>query len=154
MISIRQADVSDSDAIARVLRASIRDLCVADHRGDPSVLARWLANKTPDVVESWIRNPDDVILAADHAGDLVCVGGVALRGEVLLNYVSPDFRFRGASRAMLVHMEGVLRTHGVKVATLISTGTAHRFYLANGWIDSDRSESKFGVTDFTMVKSL
>jgi hypothetical protein len=29
---------------------SIAELCVLDHRNDPAILARWLANKTPEIV--------------------------------------------------------------------------------------------------------
>jgi hypothetical protein len=47
-MEIRDAVAEDAPAACQVIRRSIVELCVADHRNDPEVLARWLSNKTPD----------------------------------------------------------------------------------------------------------
>ena len=47
MITIRKAEPADVAAMSRVLIGSITDLCTADHRNDPEILAGWLRNKTP-----------------------------------------------------------------------------------------------------------
>jgi hypothetical protein len=35
---------------------AVVELCHADHLNDPAILNRWLANKTPEIVGSWIIN--------------------------------------------------------------------------------------------------
>jgi hypothetical protein len=49
---IRNAVPEDAAAACEVMRRSIAELCVADHRNDPAILERWLANKTPDIFKS------------------------------------------------------------------------------------------------------
>ena len=44
---IRDATPADAVKACDVLRASITELCTADHRQDPDILAHWLASKTP-----------------------------------------------------------------------------------------------------------
>jgi hypothetical protein len=51
-MEIRDAVPADAAAACAVLRRSIVELCGLDHRSDPEILARWLANKTPEIVAS------------------------------------------------------------------------------------------------------
>jgi hypothetical protein len=41
---IRDAVADDADEASAVLQRSIAELCGADHRNDPAILSRWLAN--------------------------------------------------------------------------------------------------------------
>ena len=63
-IEIRIAVAADAPTACEVLRRSITELCVADHSHDPEILGRWLANKTPEIVASWIARPDNSVLVA------------------------------------------------------------------------------------------
>jgi hypothetical protein len=56
-MEIRDATVEDAAPACEVLRRSITQLCVADHANDPAILMPWLANKTPEIVASWIARP-------------------------------------------------------------------------------------------------
>lgn len=96
-IEIRDALPTDAAAACEVLRRSITELCVADHRNDPDILRRWLANKTPEIVTSWIANSGNSMLVAIGEGGILSVGAVTDAGEITLNYVSPDARFAGGS---------------------------------------------------------
>jgi hypothetical protein len=51
-MNIRDAVVEEAPAICEALRRSIVELCRADYGDDSAILARWLANKTPDNVET------------------------------------------------------------------------------------------------------
>ena len=102
---IRDAGAKDAEEACAVLRRSITELCVADHRNDPTLLAAWLSNKTPETVAGWMKRVDASYLVAVDRGAIAAVGAVTDAGEVLLNYVSPEFRFRGASRALLDALE-------------------------------------------------
>ena len=44
-MEIRDAVLIDAVAACDVLKRSITELCVADHRNDPALLKRWLAEQ-------------------------------------------------------------------------------------------------------------
>jgi GNAT superfamily N-acetyltransferase len=143
---IRDAVPEDALAACEVIRRSISELCSADHHYDPVILARWLANKTPEIVASWIVQPGNSVLVAVESGTMLAVGAVTDAGEITLNYVSPDKRFRGVSRALLMALETRAQDRGNQRCTLLSTETAHRFYRSAGYIDDGPSQGKFGTS--------
>lgn len=132
---IRAAQMREASAICDVLRRSITELCVADHQNDPARLGEWLANKTPEDVASWIADPDNCMFVAVAGERVLGVGSVRSGGEIALNYVAPEGRFQGVSRAMLRTLEDTARELGCHRVTLTSTFTAHDFYLAAGYAD-------------------
>jgi GNAT superfamily N-acetyltransferase len=70
-----------------------------------------------------------------------------------LNYVSPDARFRGVSRALLAALERRAVERGNAHRTLASTATARRFYLANGYVETGPPRGNFGTqSGFPMRK--
>ena len=155
-MEIRDAVPEDAPAACRVMRRSIAELCVADHRNDPAILARWLSNKTPEIFLSWLVQPANSLLVAVEDGCILGVGGVTDAGEINLNYVSPDARFRGVSRAMLGALEARAAARGNVCCTLASTETAHRFYRAAGYIEVGAPPTgKFGIqSGYPMSKTL
>jgi GNAT superfamily N-acetyltransferase len=70
----------------------------------------------------------------------------ALRRRINLNYVSPDARFRGVSRALLRAPEASVVARGNVRCTLTSTETAQRFYTANGYIENGPPVGNFGMS--------
>lgn len=154
-MNIRDAVAEDTAAICTVLRRSITELCVADHKNDPAILARWLANKTPEIVATWIANPRASLLIAVDRDAVLGVGGVTDAGEITLNYVSPDARFRGVSRALLRALEARAAARGNQRCTLLSTEVARRFYLQAGYVEDGSPEGKHGTSSaYPMSKSL
>lgn len=153
---VRCAKDSDASAATEAVRRSIAELCATDYRGDPQILARWLANKTPADFRRWIGSADrSVCLAVREDGRLAAVGMVAWRGEIVLNYVVPEARFLGASKALMAHMEDHLRAHGRDRVALLSTHAARRFYGSLGYEEVGRRESLFGTLDaIEMAKRL
>jgi GNAT superfamily N-acetyltransferase len=152
---IRRARPDEAAEICDVLRRSIAELCGADHHDDPAILQRWLDNKTPAEVGGWIAHPDNFVLVAVEEETVLAVGIVRHDGEITCNYVSPDARFRGVSKAMLAQLEATARDHGSDVCHLISTETAHRLYLSAGYEDCGVPQGKFGTTSsFPMLKRL
>src|ERR1019366_951048 len=99
----------------QVMRRSIAELCVADHRNDPAITERWLSNKTPEIFKSWIR-PDNSVLVAVEDNRIFAVGCVTDAGEITLNYVSPDARFRGVSGALLAALEDAPESEAMSCA--------------------------------------
>lgn len=154
-IEVRNAELADAEAACTVLKRSIAELCAADHHNDPAILAGWLGNKTPDIVRSWIVQPGNSMLLATDAGEIVATGSVTDAGEITLNYVSPDARFRGVSRALLAALEARAAERGNVRCTLTSTETAHRFYLSAGYVDSGKPTGNFGtLSGYPMSKTL
>ena len=54
---------------------------------------------------SWIALPGNSVLVAVEDDAIVAVGSVTDVGYITLDYVSPDARFRGVSRALLGALE-------------------------------------------------
>ena len=119
-MEIRDAVAEDAEAACEVLRRSIAELCVADHRNNPAILQRWLGNKTIDSFTSWLNQPGNSMLVAVEDGRVLAVGSVTDAGQINLTYVSPDVRFRGVSRALLGALEARAAERGNARCTLIS----------------------------------
>ena len=136
------------------MRRSITELCIADHGNDSAILASWLRNKTPEVFLSWIEQPSNSVLVAVANGIILAVGAVTKAGEITLNYVSPDARFRGVSRALLEALEARAVERGNVRCTLTSTETAHRFYHDRGYVEDGVPTRKFGIPGYPMSKRL
>ncbi len=154
-MEIRDAVPEDAPAGCILLKRSIAELCVADHRNDPAILARWLGNKTIENFVAWINQPDNSLLVAVENGDVLAVGSVTDAGTIGLNYVSPNARFRGVSRVLLRALEARAFQLGNTRCTLTSTETARRFYRSNGYVEDGAPVGNFGTTSgYPMSKLL
>jgi len=153
-IQSRLARIEDAEQIAELLRRSIVELCVADHRNRKEVLDAWLENKTAANVGEWIRNPANIMILATIEGQIAGVGCLRRDGHVILNYVAPRFRFRGVSKSLITILERSALELGVGSLRLESTKTAHRFYGAAGFSDAGPAETKHGMPTYPMTKQL
>jgi GNAT superfamily N-acetyltransferase len=153
---VREAREEDAEAACLVIRRSIIELCRGDHQGDGPSLAAWLANKTPENVRTWIGNPDSrVLVAVDDDGTILGVGAIHNSGKIVLNYVSPDARFRGVSKALLCSLEARASELGLDACSLDSTGTARQFYRSIGYSDAGPPSPGFGLSlRYPMAKVL
>jgi len=112
------------------------------------------SNKTPEIFKTWIKS-DNSLLVAVEDNDILAVGNITNTGEITLNYVSPDARFRGVSSALLTALEHRARERGNATCELESTDTARRFYLARGYSDNGTASAKFGTAGgYPMTKRL
>ncbi len=152
-IAVRRATVFDVFDISRVLIRSIRDLCQADHLGDPENLARWTANKDPASVRGWIKAGASLWVATKGDG-IAAVGGLRAEGEISLLYVDPDCSGCGLGTALLCRLENELHAQGCTEAHLQATKTAHAFYRKQGWQDDGGPTEWHGIPQFPMRKSL
>ncbi len=138
-----------------VLRRSIAELCGADHQEDAETLRLWLFNKTPEHVRKWVADPGNRLLVAEEEGQILGVAAMQTTGRISLNYVSPDARFRGVSRALVEELEGHARALGLAHCTLESTRTALAFYRGMGYTEAGEPQQGFGGTvGLPMRKSL
>jgi N-acetylglutamate synthase-like GNAT family acetyltransferase len=154
-MQLRKAELKDADAACAVLRRSITELCGADHNGDAALLEAWLANKTSERVQAWIVAPCNFMLVAEIWGAIAGVAAMNDQGHITLNYVSPDYRFRGVSKALLTELETRARELGLESCTLDSTKTARAFYSAAGFKDVPNLEGSCGrLSCYGMIKRL
>lgn len=154
-MQVRQARAEDAEAACVVLRRSIAELCRDDYRSDAPTLAAWLANKTPDNVRTWIGDPNNYVLVAAEDRAILGVAAIQSSGRVSLNYVSPDARFRGVSKALMRELETKALELGVAACTLESTETARQFYLSMGYSEAGPPTAGFGVgICYPMIKVL
>jgi GNAT superfamily N-acetyltransferase len=154
-MEIRVARTADAAEACTVLRRSITELCHADHRNDPAILEKWLANKTRENVTSWIQDPHGYMFVAIKNGAVVGVAAITSAGAITLNYVSPDARFRGVSKALLARLEAKAVELGHNRCTLTSTVTARRLYCSAGYLDDGPPRTGFSTGDSVrMTKTL
>lgn len=151
---VRPANFEDAEEVALVLRRSIRELCVLDHGGNANTLEEWLSNKTAENVRLWIEAPDRHVVVAEENKSILGVGGASRFGEITLNYVAPEARFKGVSKSIVAALEAHLRTLGLKQSTLTSTRTAHAFYIALGYEDAKEPGHSIDARTLRMRKIL
>jgi N-acetylglutamate synthase-like GNAT family acetyltransferase len=132
---VRRANIEDAAAVCAVLRRSITELCHADHGGDDVLLGKWLSNKTVENVARWIRQ--NHVVVSEEAGALLGVAAMTDSGKITLNYVSPEARFRGVSKALMQQLEEQASALGLSECMLETTQTALRFYLSLGYVRSE-----------------
>lgn len=141
---VRDACAQDAEESCLVVRRSISELCFLDHQGDAVTLQLWLANKTAANMRRWIC--DHHVLVAVDKNTIAGVAAMTSTGEIILNYVSPDARFRGVSKTLLLGLEARAAKLDIAVLTLQSTSTAVRFYQAAGYTAAGSPSKGFGIT--------
>lgn len=152
--SIRPARPDEAKAIANLVRGSISELCLDDHDDDDSLIEHWLANKTEDEIAAWIAAPDLSVFVIGCSTGLAAAGCHREDGVILMNYVSPFYRFQGLSDRMLAHLESSLAALGITTARLVSTRTAITFYEDRGWQRYGDPIACQGIAGQPMMKDL
>jgi len=126
--TIRLARLDEAQTIANLVRGSISELCFDDHDGNDAKIDQWLANKTEETIAAWISAPDLSLFVIGCSTGLAAAGCHRDDGVILMNYVSPFYRFQGLSDRMLAHLESSLSALGISTARFVSTRTANSFY--------------------------
>jgi len=154
-LAVRDAVVGDAPAMCEVLKRSISELCYLDHGNEPTILSQWLRKKTPKLIAEWIEESANSVLVAFEQNTILAVGAVTDEGEITSNYVSPDARFRGVSKALLNALEERAKERGNERCKLTSTETARRFYHEQGYEETGPPDCKYGTSSgYPMSKPL
>lgn len=152
--SIRPAVPEDAGAITKLVRSSVSELCHDDHGGDVDKIDGWLENKTEDRITAWITAPDLFVFVTSCSTGIAAAGCHRNDGVILMNYVSPFYRFQGLSDGMLACLEASIFTLGLSSARLVSTRTAIPFYERRGWRAYGKPIPYTGVIGQPMAKTL
>lgn len=142
---VRGATLEDAPAAVVVLRASICELCVADHKNDPATLERWLSNKNVESFCSWLLDPQSFIVVAEVEGEVCGVACLHAGGSVRLFYVQPGRQRVGVGATMLRALEVQGRRWALAELRLTSTVGARAFYERHGYAASGEAVPAFGV---------
>lgn len=79
-MEIREATFDDAVEACIVLKRSIAELCHADHKSDPMILARWLGIRR--LFNLWVQQPDNSLLVAVEGDRILGVGSVTDSGTI------------------------------------------------------------------------
>ena len=145
---IRLVKIKDANQGILVLRSSIIKLCEKDHHSNIDQIKDWLANKTTDIWCNWVNSAKFSLFIAELDGEIAGVSMISLNGVILLNYVSPDYRFKSVSKAMLNHMEEFAKNIGILMCTLQSTYTYKDFYNSAGYQFKNNNEKELEIYKF------
>lgn len=141
-ITILPAKAQYAEPMLKLRRASIVELCYPDHGNEAEQLSEWADNKTLDNMRALIESPDSHMIIAKLESEIAGMGSVSQQGRILMNYVDPEFRFRGVSKAIMAALEDYIRSLGLRQATLESSKTAYEFYQACGWQTVETDDDK------------
>lgn len=145
-ISTRRAVPDDAAVALAVLRASITELCVADHENDPRTLEPWLRNKTPAEFAGWLSDADNYMVVAELDSMIRGVGALHKSGEIRLCYVQPGMQGMGVGAALLGALEAQASAWRIPKLVLRSTTRARSFYEHKGYVTSGEAACGFGDT--------
>jgi GNAT superfamily N-acetyltransferase len=153
LIETRTAVASDAIAICKVVRRSISECCVLDHKNAPATLSAWLENKTPASALAWVQSPDSVAIVAAQ-GDRVVGFALATGDELALCYVLPEVLHKGVGKALLQVIESSVISQGFRILRVVSTRTAQSFYSRNGFTMSGPPQVWAGIEGLPMEKAM
>jgi N-acetylglutamate synthase-like GNAT family acetyltransferase len=133
---IKKATTEHADEACQVLIRSIKEVCILDHKNDQAVLNEWLSNKTTENLEKWITDTSNYsIVALNNRDEVIGLSMISVSGKILLNYLLPEYLFKGIGKLMLNDMEMFAAKLGLKKIIAMSTITASGFYKRNGFIE-------------------
>jgi GNAT superfamily N-acetyltransferase len=153
-LEIRIATADDAAAACAILRRSIAECCVLDHKNDPAVLEAWLGNKSPEMVTSWFASASNFSIVAVQAGEVLGVALLTRAGKVALCYLLPEARGRGIGKALLERLEVQAAEWQIKALQLHSTASAEGFFTGHGYLASGAVRSPYGVDTTFFWKQL
>jgi GNAT superfamily N-acetyltransferase len=145
-ILVRTAKLDDAPVAVAVLRSSIVELCVDNHRNDAATLEAWLANKTELQFARWLADEHRLVMVAEDTGGIRGVGSIHDSGEIRLCYVQPRFQNRGIGHALLTALEAQARAWGLTRIQLSSSPAARAFYERAGYVATGNAVQGFGVS--------
>ncbi|MES2741799.1 MAG: GNAT family N-acetyltransferase [Pseudomonadota bacterium] len=153
-VEIRIATSADAVAACAVLRRSITECCLPDHRNDPAILDAWLGNKTAPMVAGWFASSTNYCLVALDGEQIVGVALLTRAGKICLCYLLPESQGRGIGRALLQRMELQASAWDIKTLQLHSTVSAERFYARQGYLRSGMVKASYGADALLCWKDL
>ena len=143
-----------SNRICEVVRASITNLCVLDHKNDIDILAPWLSNKTTDNFKIWISNPKSKSFVAIEEGCPIGISLIGNDGLIYLCYVHPQKVGNGFGKQLLLACEQQASFWGLKELEVFSSFTAKTFYETQGFKSNGEPFTEDNLRSYPLLKRL
>lgn len=146
-----------AEEICNIIIQSITQVCAVDYKNDPVIIDEWLSNKTPENVAQWLQSSSNRSCAVVDVERNKLIGYALMNndGEILLNYVLPDYLSMGIGKTLLNKIEDMARDLKLNKLLAVSTITAKKFYERNGFIKNGEPEYVGQILgDFPLVKYL
>ena len=156
MWDIVEAKNHHSEGACHVLNRTILEVCAPDYNNDATIIEEWLSNKTVQNVTSWIESTKLFSVVCIGTNDnVVGFGLTTLDGEILLNYVLPEFLYQGIGKKMLALLEKKIISTGIHEIIVVSSITAKSFYERNGYVKNGEPIRVGNIQgDFPLIKQV
>ena len=137
--TIRKAITGDGPGIHDSHMCSIREVCIADHGANE--VSGWGNRPYGDYWETSIVDKSVHLWVVECDGRIEGHAGMRIkdpqRASVFGLYLTPIVLGKGLGKQLLSLMISAAQREGVACITLDSTITAHRFYMKNGFVDTN-----------------
>ena len=153
-LHIRSTLRSDAAAVCNLLRDSILESCLQDHKNDPAILSAWLGNKNADTVGAWLVSPSNYSLVAEVNREIVGIGLLTSKGKIALLYVSPRVQQSGIGKRLLSALEQQASAWKLPMVQIASTTTAQTFFLQQHYSVQGEAPSCFGIQTSLLGKKI
>lgn len=153
-IHIRTAILSDAAAVCDLLRNSILQSCIQDHKNDPAILSGWLGNKNTDTVGAWLTSPSNYSVVAEMGRQIVGIALLTDKGKIALIYVSPNLQQAGIGKRLLCALEEQAVAWNLPMVQIASTSTAQTFFLQQEYKVLGEASSCFGIQTSLLGKRI
>jgi len=153
-IVTRRATPDDAAAACALVRASIEQGCVADHKQRPELLQAWLGNKNLQTVLGWFSSSSNYAVVAEQVTDgqgnapartLVGMALLTQAGKLALFYVQPDILRSGVGNAMLTAVEAQARTWNIGKLHMHCPTSASGFFERHAYINAGKDKACYGL---------
>ena len=144
-MQLRQALPTDAPAACALLRRAIELGCAADHGGEPSLLAAWLANKTPQNVQAWFASSTNYAVVVERGGEIAGLALLNQAGKLALCYVQPELARQGIGRALVTAVEERARCWSIGKIHMHSPASASPFFERLGYINAGKDRACYGL---------
>lgn len=140
MLTIRQAQPSDCDAMVDIHRSAIAHYYASTHGEE--IARDWAASVTSDVCAHWLAS--EMTIVAGEADSLL--GFARFDGDSgdIDICVRPEVEKRAIAAALIAVVEAEARTRGIYILHLSAMLNAERVYTASGFVGIDAGEMRLG----------
>ena len=137
-VQVIKANPSHAERACQLVIHSIREACKKDHRDDDKTISEWISNKTIDNFHQWIKSENSYsYVAINSKNEVIGFSLMSKTGKILLNYINPEYLYKGVGKALLLKMEEDAKRRDISVLSTDSTLTALSFYERNGFLITD-----------------
>lgn len=149
MVRVREMQQADAERVARVHEAAARAAAAEAYEN----AGRWTRDREAADYQDDLEKDEVKLFVAEAQGEIVGFGAADLtEGEVVADYVDPEYQDQGVGTALLNRLERELASTGHKQASLTASLNAESFYERRGYEAIERTDLDEADVEFPVVK--